>query len=324
MDLAKQSLVDGNLIIIIYDLFMLGLFLLELFLYKKQDRYQDKTNKEKKIRPVRLFLLKLAINYKRRGVLTVSGILFITSIVMITNHHLITLAELIKISISFIIFVFLVLLAQKLLIQKDRFQDDIVSRYVDLILYIILGHWFVLIATFIEAPTLPLGFLGLGFALILTFSVMVQAIANPSSIRSSVSKRRRYQETSSILKGMLLLIFCELMILYLMVYNCYIINPGFYYSSIDRPLDGFDMFYYLIVSFATMGYGDIHPIRFNGQIYSEVVAIIIGLSSMFSTACFVAAVVAGAASIGQEEKKDAIVQLKDHFRGCGQKKDKDD
>lgn len=324
MDGAKQTLVSGNLIIIIFDLIMLGLFWLELFLYKNQDYYQKKVNKKKKFSLVRFLLLTLATSYKHRGLLTVSGIFLVISGIVIINYHLIIPAELIKISISFIIFVLLIFLARKRLIRKDHFQDDMVSRYVDLVLYIILGHWFVLISTFIEAPTLPLGFLGLGFALILTFSVMVQAIANPSSIRSSVSKRRRYQKTASILKGMLLLISCELMILYLMVYNCYIISPDFYYSSINRLLDAFDMFYYLIVSFATMGYGDIHPIRFNGQIYSELVGIVIGLSSMFSTACFVAAVVAGAASIGQEQKKDAIIEIKDHFNGRGQAKDEDD
>ncbi len=324
MDGATQKLVDGNLIIIVYDLFILCLFLLELFLYKNQDRYQKQANKKKKIGPIRLFLLKLATNYQRRGVLTVTGILFIISLLVINNHRLVTLVELVRITISFIIFILMIVLAQKLLIQKDRFQDDIVSRYVNLILYIILGHWFVLVSTFIESPTLPLGLIGLGFALILTFSVMVQAIANPSSIRSSVSKRRRYQETASILKGMLLLIFCELTILYLMIYNCFITDPDFYFSSINRVLDAFDMFYYLIVSFATIGYGDIHPMRFDGQIYSEMVGIIIGLSSMFSTACFVAAVVAGAGNNGNTPKKDRESEGEDSSKPIKELKNKED
>lgn len=308
MNAASQNLANGNLIIILYDFFILCLFLMELFLYRNQDHYRDQLKEKQKIRPIRLFLLKIAINYQRRGVLTVTGILFIISLVVVNNHHLIEFPELIGISISFIVFILIIFVAQKLLIRMDRFQDDIVSRYVDLILYLILGHWFVLAANFIKPPTLPLGLIGLGFALLLTFSVMVQAIANPASIRSSVSKRRKYQETTSILKGMLLLIFCELAILYLMIYNCFKISPEFYYSSINRAIDAFDMLYYLIVSFATIGYGDIYPIRFNGQIYAEVVAIFIGLSSMFSTACFVAAVVAGAGNIGRQEKKDQSLQ----------------
>lgn len=302
MNGINENLANGNLIILVYDFFILFLFLLELFLYQNKDRYQKSVDGKKKIRPIRLFLLKLATNYQRRGVLTVMGLLFIISLIVVSNHHLITLSELIGISITFIIFIIIIFVAQKLLGRMDRFKDDIVSRYVDLVIYLILGHWFVLTADFIEPPTLPLGLIGLGFALLLTFSVMLQAIANPLSIRSSVSKKRRYQETASILKGMLLLIFCELAILYLMIYNCFKVNPGFYYSSIDRLLDPFDMFYYLIITFATIGYGDIHPIRFNGQFYSEIVAILIGLASMFSTACFVAAVVAAAGNVGHDQK----------------------
>ena len=46
-------------------------------------------------------------------------------------------------------------------------------------------------------------------------------------------------------------------------------------------------FNYMVITFATVGYGDIHPVRFNGMIYGELVAMVIGLTSMFSTACFV-------------------------------------
>lgn len=234
------------------------------------------------------------------------GLLFVISLAVVNNYHLITINELMGIGTTFILFIAIIFLAQKLLLRADHFQDNVVSRYVDLILYIILGHWFVLAANFIEPPTLPLGLVGLGFALLLTFSVMVQAIANPLSIRRSVSKRQKYQETASILKGMLLLIFCELLILFLMVYNCFSSNPGFYFSSIDRFLDSFDMVYYLIVTFATIGYGDIYPVRVNGQIYSELVAIIIAISSMFSTACFVAAVVAGAGNMVSRPQNDGF------------------
>ena len=67
------------------------------------------------------------------------------------------------------------------------------------------------------------------------------------------------------------------------------------------------------LSFATIGYGDIHPVRFNGMIYGELVAMVIGLASMFSTACFVGAVVAGAAQMSWNQGLEAKDQDHDNF-----------
>ncbi|KNZ41052.1 potassium channel family protein [Acetobacterium bakii] len=303
---SYQNLANGNTIIIFYDCFILLLFIFELFLFYNKDRYakEIKLHEKQKIKPLRRFFVKIAVAYQYQGVLTVTAILLVISLLVVSSHHRILLSELITIFGSFIVFLIIVFLVQRLFMRLDQFQDDIVSRYVDLIYYIILGHWFVLYADFISPPSLPLGLVGLAFALFLCFSVMIRAIANPSSIRSSVSKRRKYQETASILKGMIVLVFSELGILYLMVYNCFKISPDFYLTSASRTLDAFDMFYYLIISFATIGYGDIHPVRLDGMIYSELVAMIIGLASMFSTAIFVGAVVGGAAQMSRNQNEE--------------------
>ena len=97
-----------------------------------------------------------------------------------------------------------------------------------------------------------------------------------------------------------------------MVYNCFKINPDFYAASFGRNLDAFDMFYYLVMTFATVGYGDISPVRVDGMIFSELVAIIIGLVSMFSTACFVGAVVSGAAQMSWNQGLEAKDQDHDN------------
>lgn len=294
-----ETLANGNAIIMIYDLFILLLFLFELFLFYNKERVIEavKLNQTKKIKPLRRFLVKLIINYEYQGILMVTGVLLFISLVVVSSHHRILLSELIGVLGSFAVFIIVVFLVQHLFMKIDQFQDIVVSRFVDLIFYLVLGHYFVLFANFISPPSLPLGLVGLSFALILCFSVMIRAIANPSIIRSSVSKRRKYHETASILKGMLVLVVSEMSILYLMVYNCFKINPNFYVANSNRALDAFDMLYYMVVTFATIGYGDIHPVRFNGIIYGELVAMVIGLASMFSTACFVGAVVAGAAQM---------------------------
>jgi hypothetical protein len=302
-----ETLANGNTIIIIYDLFILSLFLFELFLFYNKERLVEavRQNKTKKIKPFRRFLVKLIVNYEYQGILMVTSALLIISLVVVSSHHRILMSELIGILGSFAVFIIVVFLVQHLFMKIDQFQDLVVSRFVDLIFYLVLGHYFVLFANFISPPSLPLGLVGLSFALILCFSVMIRAIANPSIIRSSVSKRRKYQETASILKGMLVLVVSEMSILYLMVYNCFKIDPNFYAANSDRTLDAFDMLYYMVISFATIGYGDIHPVRFNGMIYGELVAMVIGLASMFSTACFVGAVVAGAAQMSWSQSLES-------------------
>jgi len=294
-----QTLANGNTIIIMYDCFIFFLFVLELFLYVNREHFHQDLNEYeiKKMRPFRKFLGKMAISYDRHGLMTVTGVLLGISLLVVSRHHVIRASEFIGILVSFLIFIVVVYFIHRTFMRLDRFQDDIVSRYVDLIYYIILGHYFVLFADFISPPSLPLGLIGLGFALMLCFTVMLRAIANPTVIRSTVSKRKKNQDSASIIKGMLALIVSELWLLYLMVYNCDKINPEFYASSGDRVLDAFDLLYYTCTSFATIGYGDIHPVRLEGLPYSELVAIVIGLASMFSTACFVGAVIAGAAGV---------------------------
>lgn len=313
-----EDLANGNTIIIIYDLFILLLFLFEVFLFYNKKRIVEdvKNNKTKKIKPFRRFLVKLMVNYEYQGILMVTGVLLVISLGVVSLHHTILVRELVGILGSFGFFIVIVFLVQHLFMKIDQFQDIIVSRFVDLIFYLILGHYFVLFANFISPPDLPLGLIGLSFALFLCFAVMIRAIANPSLIRSSVSKRRKYHETASILKGMLVLVVSEMSILYLMVYNCFKVNPNFYVSSSDRALDAFDMLYYMVISFATIGYGDIHPVRIGGSIYGELVAMVIGLTSMFSTACFVGAVVAGAAQMSWNQA--AASNQDDEDDGSGQ------
>jgi hypothetical protein len=301
-----KTLANGNTIIIIYDVFILFLFLFELFLYKNMDRYRKEVVvlEKGKIKPIRKTLVKLAESYEKHGFITVSSILLIISILVIVGHHKIILSEILAIAGSFTVFVIIVFFIQRIFIRLDQFQDNIVSRYIDLIYYLMLGHGFVIFSNFISTPDLPLGLVGLFFALLLCYKVMLRAIVNPKTISSTVSKKRKNRESASILKGMLALVFSEIGILFLMDYNCFKIHPGFFETSSKVAMDAFDLFYYLIVSFATIGYGDIYPIRFQGMIYSELIAIIIGLTSMFSTACFVGAVVAGATEISRQNHSD--------------------
>ncbi|MEG0378917.1 MAG: ion channel, partial [Eubacterium sp.] len=199
---------------------------------------------------------------------------------------------------------------QKIFVGLDQFKDAMVSRYVDVIFYILLGHYFVYFSPFVSKPDLFLTFVGLMFALLLCFAVMVRAIINPNILMKPTVERRKNKESYGIIKGMGALMGCELGVLYLMIFSCFKTSPEFYNHAGNRVLDVFDLLYYLFVSFSTIGYGDIYPVRFEGMFYSQFTAIVISITSIFSTACFVGAVVSGAYNIGrdhrQKEAEDAL------------------
>lgn len=302
-----QTLANGNTILFFYDLFVLCLFIFEVFLYINREHFKAllEKNKEegKRIKPVRRFLLKLTRYYDNHGLITVTGLLLLISIIVISMSHTIAAAELLGLVVSFVVFFLVMYFVQKLFVGLDQFKDDMVSRYVDVIFYLILGHTFVYFATFISKPDLLLTFVGLLFALFLCFSVMIRAIINPNILMKPTHERRRNREAYGIIKGMGALMLCELAILYLLVYSCWETNPFFYHHINERALDVWDLLYYLFVSFSTIGYGDIVPIRAEGMFYSQFTAIVISVTSIFSTACFIGSIISGAYSIGLENRQ---------------------
>ncbi|MGL4607400.1 MAG: ion channel [Eubacteriaceae bacterium] len=301
-----ENLANGDTIILIYDIFVLLLFVFNLFLYKNKTLMDENSSgKSKTKRNMEKFFPKIVKSYDRHGMLTVTSILFFITIISIATHHQISTIEFLSITIAFMVFFVILYLLKRFFMGIDQFTNEIVSRSVDLIFYLILGHSIVIFSAFIETPHLPLGLIGLGFALFLCFIIMFKAITNPGVIMHKTSKKAVYNQTSTgVLKGMLAIIVSEFAILYLMIYNCFQVNTNFYMGNSGRALDAFDMLYYLMTSFATIGYGDIHPVRFNGEIYSELIAIVIAIASMYSTACFVGAVISGAATLEKQRKND--------------------
>lgn len=304
---VHQTLANGNAILIFYDIFVLCLFLFEVFLYINREHYKALLRKNMeagtRIRPVRRYLLKLTRYYDRHGLLTVNALLLIISVIAISMSHMVTVREILGLVATFIVFIVIMYFVQKLFVGLDQFEDDMVSRYVDVIFYLLLGHSFVYFASFVSRPSLLLTFIGLLFALFLCFSVMIRAIINPNILMKPTNERRRNREAFGIIKGMGALMGCELGILYLMIYSCWKTNPFFFQHATERPLDYLDLLYYLFVSFSTIGYGDIFPVRVEGMFYSQFTAIVISVTSIFSTACFVGAIISGAYSIGQQNRE---------------------
>lgn len=307
---VHQTLANGNTILFFYDIFVLCLFLFEVFLYINREHYKAllRKNMEEgiRIRPVRRYLLKMTRYYDRHGLLTVNALLLVISVIAISMSHMVTLREVLGLAVSFIIFIVVMYFVQKLFVGLDQFKDDMVSRYVDVIFYLLMGHFFVYFASFVSRPDLFLTFIGLLFALFLCFTVMIRAIINPNILMKPTNERRRNREAFGIIKGMGALMGCELGILYLMIYSCWKTNPFFFQHATERPLDYLDLLYYLFVSFSTIGYGDIYPVRVDGMFYSQLTAIVISITSIFSTACFIGSIISGAYSIGQQNRENQI------------------
>ncbi|MEG0378918.1 MAG: ion transport channel, partial [Eubacterium sp.] len=66
---VDQTLANGNMILFIYDIFVLCLFFFELFLYINNERFKAEISQIsiKKIKPIRRYLLKLTRYYDKHG-----------------------------------------------------------------------------------------------------------------------------------------------------------------------------------------------------------------------------------------------------------------
>jgi len=85
------------------------------------------------------------------------------------------------------------------------------------------------------------------------------------------------KEQRSILKIMLfmtiLLIFFIVVCLYLGVFLIHSTFTGSYYNMVNKlPISNLDLFYYTVISFTTIGYGEIVPVRIESKIMGVIIA----------------------------------------------------
>lgn len=123
--------------------------------------------------------------------------------------------------------------------------------------------------------------IGLLISYLLNFKVLIKIIKNPRHVKS-------INEDQSISRGIIIItmLLLAMIILNLFMATC-IINQAYPGAFSNNPTS-FDLFYYTIITFTTIGYGDIVPVTIPAKVismliaFTSVVCITIFLSTVLS------------------------------------------
>ncbi|MGG7079082.1 ion channel [Clostridium sardiniense] len=140
-----------------------------------------------------------------------------------------------------------------------------------LIAYFIVSTYFFTLIMFPAdfENTYITGLIGLAMSYYLNMKVLIKLIRNPKDVHSKTRARRTGRQRNSVVIASVLLLIMIVLNLFLAVN---LINSGIPGSFSNNPSD-FDLFYYTIVTFTTIGYGDIVPLTIAGKIITIVISI---------------------------------------------------
>lgn len=153
---------------------------------------------------------------------------------------------------------------------------------VDLILsYFLLSMYFTILLVFPRQfeESYIIGLIGVVICYVLNLKVLIKVIKNPQHIRN-----RNQEKVSFSGIAIVSVIILSMIILNLFLAVCFInyIGPNMYSGNENN----FDLFYYTIITFTTVGYGDIVPV----SIIAKVMSIIISSTSVICITIFLSSV----------------------------------
>ncbi|MGG7096538.1 potassium channel family protein [Clostridium sardiniense] len=140
-----------------------------------------------------------------------------------------------------------------------------------LIAYFIISTYFFTLIIFPDdfENTYITGLIGLAMSYYLNMKVLIKLIRNPKDVHSEKRARKSGKQRNSVVIASILLLIMIVLNLFLAVN---LINSGIPGSFSNNP-SNFDLFYYTIVTFTTIGYGDIVPLTIAGKIITIVISI---------------------------------------------------
>ncbi|WP_321994151.1 potassium channel family protein [Clostridium butyricum] len=204
-----------------------------------------------------------------------------------SSNYLINLIIKIIIIIAIIFMLYLavgyVLLSSSMIFKLLSKVEDSNIKYDLLISYFVLNTYFTVLIVFPKQfeECYFIGLIGVAICYMMNLRVLIKIIKNPEHINIYLEKYRNFKSTTTL--AILILI---MMILNLFLAVCFI-NSADINSYTGNP-NNFDLFYYTIITFTTIGYGDIVPVTVLAKIMSiiisttSVVCITIFLSSVLS------------------------------------------
>lgn len=203
------------------------------------------------------------------------AISIITSIIRHINTEQINIIDgavkliIIVVTLIFVHFLMGYILASTIKIHKFIYGVENRNLKVDLLLsYFIIGTFFaVLLLDPLEFENVRIiGLIGTSICYFLNMKILICIIKNPHSLKS-----KKQSETA-----FMRLIVAALFIVILVILNLYLavcfINGTTGEAFTNMP-DNFDLFYYTIITFTTVGYGDIVPVTIAAKIISVVISV---------------------------------------------------
>ncbi|MGL5347013.1 MAG: potassium channel family protein [Peptostreptococcaceae bacterium] len=162
--------------------------------------------------------------------------------------------------------------------------EDKSLKYNLLISYFIISTYF---TVYLVEPKEFIGIeyialVGLAVSYILNLKVLIKLIINPARIKSNNTTEDKRQQIGYRIA------IVSVLILFMIILNLFLavgIIDQSYPSAFTNNPTRFDLFYYTIITFTTIGYGDIVPVGIPAKIISMIIAItsVICLTIFLST-----------------------------------------
>ena len=204
--------------------------------------------------------------------ITVSVATAVLKHIDIYNNFFIDLIfKLIIISVSLVLIYFCMgyILLSTVKIHKFIYGVENVNLKIDLLLsYFIISTYFTVLLIFPQQfkNCYKIGLLGVSKCYILNIKILVALMNDPYKIKSKSQDKTNF---SRVIIASILIVVLIILNLYLAV--CFVSDTG--KEAFMNSPDYFDLFYYTIITFTTVGYGDIVPITMEAKIVSSLISI---------------------------------------------------